>query len=238
MERGPIYDMQRCLRMIWRVHDDLPCVVADGVYGEKTRDAVMQIQKESGLEPTGNVDSVTWDKISSEYEKAKLQSGAPGGVRIMAKCDFECGMGESAPRLSVLQAMINVMSKRFDNLPEVTVNGVYDSETESAVSAFRKIFDMEDGGIDALFWQRFACIYESSVLPYEFTVPEGEKTENAAEEYINEKGDDDEEFFVDSAENNDKSENLQNEKESGNEGESDNKSGRANSHQPLTWRFI
>ena len=40
-------------------------VATDGTYGSTTADAVKSFQRSNGLEPTGNTDLETWNKLSA-----------------------------------------------------------------------------------------------------------------------------------------------------------------------------
>jgi len=48
--------------------------VADGVMGAKTRAAIKNFQKDKGLQPTGTVDSKTWDALKKEEGARKKQA--------------------------------------------------------------------------------------------------------------------------------------------------------------------
>lgn len=44
-------------------------VVADGVFGDITENAVIDFQSRNGLEPTGVVDKITWNALARAYNK-------------------------------------------------------------------------------------------------------------------------------------------------------------------------
>jgi len=44
-------------------------VVADGVFGDITENAIMDFQSRNGLEPTGVVDKITWNALARAYNK-------------------------------------------------------------------------------------------------------------------------------------------------------------------------
>ena len=46
---------------------DLPHIPAGGEYDSLTSEAVRLFQKFNRLDMTGNVDSVTWDRLAEEY---------------------------------------------------------------------------------------------------------------------------------------------------------------------------
>lgn len=62
-----VRQMQEQLDRISRTYPALPSVTADGIYGESTRQAVMDFQRVFGLPATGIVDYPTWYKISEIY---------------------------------------------------------------------------------------------------------------------------------------------------------------------------
>lgn len=62
-----VRQMQEQLNRIAEVYTTIPSVITDGIYGEATKNAVMQFQKVFGLPQTGIVDFRTWYKISQIY---------------------------------------------------------------------------------------------------------------------------------------------------------------------------
>ena len=65
---GPsVLQLQQQLNRIADVYSSIPHIAADGVYGQRTADAVRAFQKEFDLPETGVVDRATWYKISAIY---------------------------------------------------------------------------------------------------------------------------------------------------------------------------
>ena len=59
----PVRGLQSMLRNIsYYVEDVLP-VIPDGIFTQNTKDSVISFQKAYGLEPNGEVDNITWQKI-------------------------------------------------------------------------------------------------------------------------------------------------------------------------------
>lgn len=63
-----VYILQIMLKTIGMVFSNIVGQKITGEYDVFTRNAVREIQKASALEPTGNVDKRTWDKIAGMYE--------------------------------------------------------------------------------------------------------------------------------------------------------------------------
>ena len=62
-----VRQMQEQLNRIAQAYPALPTLTADGIYGERTRQAVADFQRIFGLPVTGVVDYPTWFKISDIY---------------------------------------------------------------------------------------------------------------------------------------------------------------------------
>lgn len=165
----PIYNLQRFLRTIATVRQNIPTVIPDGIFGDDTRASVTEFQKIYGLEQTGTVNNETWDSIVEEYRKARVDVDLPQSIHLFLTEDFAAEKGQTHPRLLTLQAILYTMALRFGNIPIVSLNGIYDEATISAVTALRVLFGMnEDGGVDNEFWRHLTIAYESSVLTYDF----------------------------------------------------------------------
>lgn len=62
-----VYQMQQQLARIAKSYPAIPVIVPDGIYGNKTREAVEKFQSVFGLSVTGIVDYNTWYEISNIY---------------------------------------------------------------------------------------------------------------------------------------------------------------------------
>lgn len=62
-----VLQMQNQLNRIAKVYTNIPTIPADGIYGEKTKEAILAFQKIFGLPVTGIVNRRTWYKISQIY---------------------------------------------------------------------------------------------------------------------------------------------------------------------------
>ena len=58
---------QEQLNRIAEVYTSIPQIVADGIYGPATTEAVRAFQQVFGLPQTGDIDYKTWYKISEIY---------------------------------------------------------------------------------------------------------------------------------------------------------------------------
>lgn len=61
--------LQQYLNEIAQVHREIPTIQADGIFGPKTRDAVLAFQRLFGLDADGIVGPKTWAKLVEEWGK-------------------------------------------------------------------------------------------------------------------------------------------------------------------------
>lgn len=59
--------LQTILRELSVIYDSFPEIEISGVFDENTQKAVMEFQKISGLDVTGKVDLVTWNRLSEDF---------------------------------------------------------------------------------------------------------------------------------------------------------------------------
>ena len=61
------------LNTVFSRYVNLPLLDMDGIYGEKTADAVKHLQEIAGEEQTGDVDYRTWNKLAQLYNLHKTK---------------------------------------------------------------------------------------------------------------------------------------------------------------------
>lgn len=64
-----VTQLQMFLNVIAANNSAVPSVAVDGVYGNETKNAVIAVQKLSGLEQTGAVGALTWNAIANLYNE-------------------------------------------------------------------------------------------------------------------------------------------------------------------------
>ena len=64
-----VTQLQTFLRTIAQNNKAVPLITADGIYGEKTKAAVIAVQKLSGIPQTGAVGPLTWNAIVNLYNE-------------------------------------------------------------------------------------------------------------------------------------------------------------------------
>ena len=70
------------LRAISRSYPFLPRLVPDGIFEERTEQAVVLFQQNFGLPPTGTVDNDTWDAVASVYRGVVARTRLPRSADV------------------------------------------------------------------------------------------------------------------------------------------------------------
>ena len=65
-KRAHIFDIQKRLYLLRKSGLDLPLVIPDGIYGERTRDAVRAFSIISGIEERDTVDLELWRALTDK----------------------------------------------------------------------------------------------------------------------------------------------------------------------------
>ncbi len=148
-----IREAQRYIYGISFHNKRIPRVIPDGIYGEKTAEAVRIFQEEYGLKPTGEIDKATWNRLVQVYSEY---------TRDIVLLDvfpenYVLKPGDSGAVVYIIQVILNTLSVRFSNIPSVELSGVYDESTADAVRKFRETAALSPfEGIDFEAWNKLA----------------------------------------------------------------------------------
>ncbi|MBR5518183.1 MAG: peptidoglycan-binding protein [Clostridia bacterium] len=162
-DSNSVRGLQNMLRNISYYIEDVESVIPDGIFSEDTKNSVISFQKIYGLEPSGEADAVTWQKIrdvNNELERIYVQPLCfPAfGKRVYIT------KGEEMSELYVVQSMLYAVFDKFPNAPDVTITGVHDDNSVDAVIFVQNISGLEPTGIiDTPTYNSIANLYTSNV---------------------------------------------------------------------------
>lgn len=91
----PVSSLQYMLSQLSRTYRFLPQLVVDGVFGERTLEAVMRFQKEAGLPVTGTVDQATWNAIRNCWLEQQARDSYARATRIFPSEGVQVHEGET-----------------------------------------------------------------------------------------------------------------------------------------------
>lgn len=146
--------MQYYLAVIAYFDPLIPPVKIDGTFDQNTKDAVLAFQTKYGLEPTGEVDRETWNKITEVY---KTTSEVLKSQYITASEEIYPGrvltMGIQGEDVSTLQRLLQRVSDNDPSIPRVEVTGTFDDATANAIRQIQSQNSLPmSGAVGALTW--------------------------------------------------------------------------------------
>lgn len=156
----PIRDLQTMLRVIAK-HKNHPIpLIPDGIYGASTMQAISDFQKEMGLPPTGTADQATWEAILGAYVPAKINQEPAQPIHILMDANQVISKGERNANLFLIQAILEVLSRRFKSVLKPGFSGILDQKTYDSVVSFQDLIGLpETGNIDKVTWKHLALQY-------------------------------------------------------------------------------
>lgn len=161
-----VYEIQRYLSVVARARGNIPCVVADGIYEDKTRECVRHFQAENHLPETGMVDYDTFRLLYDEYLLALEILASPACVDILPdKLKAESiSKGEQSSTVAVIQSLLKTLEVIYDDFEDITINGSFDDSTESAVKRIQGLHGLEQNGIiDRATFDAIVAEYEKFI---------------------------------------------------------------------------
>lgn len=163
---GPdVVVVQASLNRISQNYPAIPKIPAvDGVFGSRTRSAVVAFQQIFGLDADGIVGPATWYQIVRIYTGvtalSELRSEGQQFYAINWSPPNGLQLGDSGEKVRLLQYMLAVLSTYIPSIPPVTVDGIYGQQTRNAVLAAQRRFGLpETGTVGAQTWDEIYAQY-------------------------------------------------------------------------------
>ena len=155
---GPgVVTIQVMLNRISQSYPAIPKVPnVDGIFGARTEASVRKFQEVFNLDPDGIVGSATWYSLVRIYVAVtRLAELRSQGQRFYANswANEPIEQGDRGIKVEHLQYMLSVLSEYIPEIPPVTVDGIYGSNTRNAVLAAQRRFGLpQTGEVDFDTW--------------------------------------------------------------------------------------
>lgn len=201
-----VQQIQIRLNRISKNYPKIPKIYpVDGVFGEGTEDAVREYQRVFNLKPDGLVGKETWYSIQRTFNAVKRLNDltSEGLSREEVELLFNSFLeeGEQGAEVFELQYLLNLVSEFNNEIPPVTIDGIFGENTKNAVESFERTSGLPVNGVvgiedwDALYREYVGIInalpqgyFSVSTLPYPgFVLRLGSQGESvsALQEYLN-----------------------------------------------------
>ena len=161
-ETQAIRNLQRYLRQLSFLDDNLPENPIDGVFDTETRQAVEMFQKNRGLPVTGEADRVTWDAIFAEYLRSVAATAKPNAVDIFFRRPVPTfiRIGDGGFHVAAIQYMLNEVFLFYGDTLQISTDGGYGQQTADGVRKFQRYVALPvTGEVDIETWNRLTSLY-------------------------------------------------------------------------------
>ncbi len=140
-----IFNLQKYLRALSFVYDDIISPPVDGIFESATEESVRSFQRAFGLEANGIVDKRTWDAIYEQYKALPNEPLPP--LFPSTPQNYATAPGENSVFVLIIQLLLRELSAVYDSFPEIEISGIYDDATQSAVQEFQIASGLESTGL-------------------------------------------------------------------------------------------
>lgn len=183
---GPnVVVLQVSLNRIAQNYPAIPKIPAvDGIFGSRTEASVRAFQRIFGLTPDGIVGPATWYEIVRLYtgvnSLSELRSLGQQFYAINWSPPNSLQSGDTGEKVRQLQYMLSVLSAYIQEIPPVSVDGIFGRGTQAAVLAAQRRFRLpETGVVDPTTWDEIYDQYagiENTTLRSGETFPRSNET--------------------------------------------------------------
>ena len=156
---GPnVVVIQTSLNRIAQNYPAIPkLATVGGIYGSRTEASVRAFQNVFGLETDGIVGKATWYALVRIYtavtQLSELRSQGQQFYSINWEYPDALQEGTRGEKVRLLQYMLAVLSDFINQIPSISVDGVYGAATADAVRAAQRYFGLPiTGVVDAFTW--------------------------------------------------------------------------------------
>lgn len=158
-KKNHIRELQSYLHALSFLNERIPRIIPDGFYGNETALAVRAFQREYGLPETGSTDYATWNKLVSVYRD--YIHGNPAAYNIFPSREYVVREGDRGLLVYIIEAMLDDIGMRHDNMHTVNTDGSFNEDTARAVRHFQQRMGLPpDGRVDSRTWNMLVNVSE------------------------------------------------------------------------------
>lgn len=160
----PIRSLQYMLNQLAIHNDRLVRLAVDGIFGERTLEAVMVFQRENNLPVNGVVNLDTWDAIRAAYFQSELLYGFPPPLNVLPSGTYTACEGTECQAILIAQAMFGSLAKVMSNFAPCLYNGCNDGNTFQNIREVQRLAGLPvSGTLDRITWAYMVQLYQALV---------------------------------------------------------------------------
>ena len=161
MLSNPVRSLQYMLRRLASKYDFLPQLALDGIFGERTLEAVMLFQRELTPPVTGVVDQRTWDAIRDAWINLERETAPPRTLRIFPGEGHQVQPGMSGGTMVLPQTMFQILSQKLNGIVDAPSDGYHGDASVENTRWLQGLAQLEQTGVmDRKTWDMLSRLYE------------------------------------------------------------------------------
>lgn len=151
-----VQEIQFYLQRISRFNPIVQSPQLDGIYGRGMQSAVISFQNAYGLTQSGTVDEATWNKIVEVYNGTLDNVDQPSdALTPVPYPNTDISYGSRGEYVKYIQQALNIINNVFVTIPNISEDGIFGNETQTAVNRFAAIFGYpQNGTVDGRLWSK------------------------------------------------------------------------------------
>ncbi|MBR4279334.1 MAG: peptidoglycan-binding protein, partial [Clostridia bacterium] len=151
-----VQEIQFYLQRISRFNPIVQSPQLDGIYGRGMQSAVISFQNAYGLTQSGTVDEATWNKIVEVYNGTLDNVEQPSnGLTPVPYPNTDISYGSRGEYVRYIQQALNIINNVFVTIPNISEDGIFGNETQTAVNRFAAIFGYpQNGTVNMRLWSK------------------------------------------------------------------------------------
>ena len=137
-------------------YGSIPSVTVDGIFGPATEAAVRAFQRQFGLTADGMIGQATWEALYAQYQSVQSDvSASPNAYPGTA-----LRLGDTGANVRLVQFWLKIARSNYSALPDLAVDGVFGTGTQTAVTRFQRYFGLTaDGIVGRATWNKLREVY-------------------------------------------------------------------------------
>ena len=106
--QNAVKNIQKYLRQINHKIGSVNRIPIDGIYGEDTRNGIIEFPKKNGIPETGIVDLTTWNFLYYAYQKSIIENSSAEGIFPFfdTQSDYEIKIGDNNTLVQIVEIIL------------------------------------------------------------------------------------------------------------------------------------
>lgn len=154
---------QFMLNLIRAFYSDLPSIKTDGYYGEESKIAVEDFQRNNNIPVTGIIDDQTWEVMYRQYKGIVDTVMATKRLNIPEVKQYPgtvLELGSRGEDVRQLQEYINTIYLAYPQVSAVNPTGFFGNNTRQSVIEFQRFSGLpQTGRVNEETWNRITEVY-------------------------------------------------------------------------------